>query len=552
MNYIILKCHICQFECKQELRFTNHLTFIHNISDHLSLYLKINNFDKHPTCQCKTNCTSLLPWVGWKKGFTSKYSRGHNARIDSVYLNKDMQQKLALKRKESFASGKIIIWNKGLTKKSSNIILESSNKISATLSSRYESGDLINWHNLDKEKSKIASNKISKTKQKQILDGTFKVWNTGLTKETNLSLRNVSEKISNSYKNREMGNRLSIDDVSLRINKFSHIFDLITDDCNYTTRRIDRLAFKCKFGHIQLKSLAMLEDSPICFLCHPNESKGQIEIFDFIKSLGVNVELSNRVKITPKELDVYVSDKNFAVEYNGLYWHSLKFIKDQKYHQKKLDECKKNNINLLSIYEDEWRDKKELIKKMIMHRLRISTEKLDARKMKVIKLDKDSATSFFNANHLEGYARSNVSYGLLDPKTNRIVAGLSLRTPFHKKHQNCLEVARCCPLAGISVRGWLGRLTKIAKIHAKDTGINKIMTYVDARVGLGDGYKNAGWSYLGTTNAPRFWWTDFENRFNRFKYKADKTRNMTQRQIADEANVVEIFGCTNSMWEINI
>lgn len=78
-----------------------------------------------------------------------------------------------------------------------------------------------------------------------------------------------------------------------------------------------------------------------------------------------------------------------------------------------------------------------------------------------------------------------------------------------------------------------------------------MMTYVDSRVGSGVGYKLAGWSPDGTTGSPRFWWTDMVDRYNRFKYKADASRNMTQQDIANEAGVSQIFGCLNSRWVIN-
>ena len=89
-------------------------------------------------------------------------------------------------------------------------------------------------------------------------------------------------------------------------------------------------------------------------------------------------------------------------------------------------------------------------------------------------------------------------------------------------------------------------------LHKKNVNVSSLMTYVDSRVGIGDGYLRAGWKFEKTTSASRFWWTDFHHRYDRFKYKADKSRCMTQQQIADEAGVVPIYGCTNSIMKIDL
>jgi hypothetical protein len=101
-------------------------------------------------------------------------------------------------------------------------------------------------------------------------------------------------------------------------------------------------------------------------------------------------------------------------------------------------------------------------------------------------------------------------------------------------------------LPGISVRGWIGRLTKESLRYSKYNGYQGLMTYVDSRVGNGDGYTSSEtWKLEKESTGPRFWWTDFENRFNRFKYKADKLNGLSQVKVAMNAGVSEIWGCGN-------
>ena len=548
--YSKLNCPKCDLTFKQESRFRDHLTDVHGTVDHLALFL---GNKLHPTCQCSSTCNVLLPWAGWKKGFTSKYARGHNARIDSIYLNKDKQKEFASKRIIGHTTGKYKVWNVGLTKQTNEIINKTSQKISFSLNEGYKNGTITDWRIKDPEKALIVAQKSSITKRKQFDSGKLKQWNDGLTKETNGSLASAAKKISEAYKHREMGNRLSVEQLLSRVNVFADKFELLSSVNDYVSRRVERLTFKCRSeGHVQVKSLAMLEETPVCFDCHPKESKAQLEIFEFVKSLDIPVESCNRILISPKELDIYTPDHKFAIEYNGLYFHSAKMLPDKKYHQNKFDLCHDAGVSLLSIYEDEWRDKRSLVENMIKHRLKISNEVFDARKTKIVQIDNKISKLFFDQNHLEENARSTISFALEDPKTKKILAAMSLRTPFHKSHDDKLEVSRCCCLAGISVRGWLGKLTNEAVKYAKQQNINSLMTYVDSRVGTGDGYLRAGWKFEKTTSAPRFWWTDFHHRYNRFKYKADKSRCMTQQQVADEAGVVPIYGCTNSIMKIDL
>jgi len=123
---------------------------------------------------------------------------------------------------------------------------------------------------------------------------------------------------------------------------------------------------------------------------------------------------------------------------------------------------------------------------------------------------------------------------------------MSLRKPFHaSKAILSLEVARSACLPGITIRGWIGRLTSASLKKAKSLGFQSIISYVDARIGDGKSYLSAGWQLDSAPKGARFWWTDYNKRYNRFKYRADKLRDLTQEEVAKEAGVVEIWGCGN-------
>jgi hypothetical protein len=549
MAYSRLKCPKCEADFGQEVRFIDHLADSHGVTDHFSLYLELHHDGKHPTCQCSPGCTEELTWNCWKKGFTSKFVRGHNAKLDSVWLDKERQQEFVTKRLEGYASGRIKVWNDGLTKETEPRIAEMAAKTSATLNEGYETGRLVDWRLLDPEKATEVAGKMSETKKAKFASGELKPWNEGLTKETDVRVAQAAAKITERYKHPDAGARIKLNDVADRIAIYADKFELVSPIEEYTKRRVAKLQFRCVAqGHLQDKSLAMLEESPVCYFCHPKASKAELEVLEFVRSLGVEALSGDRTAIAPLELDVYVPSLKLGIEYNVLYYHSTHVIKDKDYHQRKLAACSAAGIKLFSIYEDEWRDRRTIIEGMLRHRLGLTSERLFARKLQLRQLTTTEARQFFDANHLEGYARCTASFGLVD-SASQVVAGMSLRTAFHKRYADVYEVGRSCTLSTVSVSGGTGRLTRAAAEFAVSRGKRGLMTYVDARVGDGRGYAAAGWQCIRHDTGARFWWTDGIHRFNRFQFKADKVNGKTQKQVSDEAGVVPIFGCGNSIWQ---
>ena len=102
MIYTRIKCHHCDLSFGQEARFIEHLTTVHLVTDVLTEYLRLHHNSIHPTCTCSPECHESLKWGSWKKGFTSKFVRGHNAKLDSVFLKKEFQKPAGIFQAETF------------------------------------------------------------------------------------------------------------------------------------------------------------------------------------------------------------------------------------------------------------------------------------------------------------------------------------------------------------------------------------------------------------------------------------------------------------------
>ena len=106
---------------------------------------------------------------------------------------------------------------------------------------------------------------------------------------------------------------------------------------------------------------------PLCSKCMKSHQSSQYEdeIANYISTFYSGEIIRNtRDIINPLELDIYIPDKNIAIEFNGDYWHS-DGKKCKNYHYNKFIKCKENRILLVSIFESEWNNRKDEIKEYL-------------------------------------------------------------------------------------------------------------------------------------------------------------------------------------------
>ena len=143
---------------------------------------------------------------------------------------------------------------------------------------------------------------------------------------------------------------------------------------------------------------------PRCEKCFPKStcSIAEKEVLDFVKSIynGRIIENNQTVLGNRLELDIYIPDKKVAIEFDGLYWHSEENGKDASYHLNKTVECEKNGIRLIHIFEDEWNEKREIVKDRIKSILGVGQKRIFARKCSIMHLDSKTANDIKNIGGL--------------------------------------------------------------------------------------------------------------------------------------------------------
>lgn len=254
-----------------------------------------------------------------------------------------------------------------------------------------------------------------------------------------------------------------------------------------------------------------------CSKCCVVVSKFHKEIAEYIKKCGVKYILNDRCTIPPKELDIFINDHNLAIECNGLYWHSYDRHETNDEivrHKLKTDLCDNLSIRLFQIFENEWRDKKEILCSMIRNKLGLSN-KIYARKCFIRLINNTDYKDFMDTNHLGGYVSASVKIGLIHD--NEIVGIMS----FRKHNIYDWEIARYAVKIGNNIVGGASKLFKFFRDNYNPTNV---MTYSDRRFGNGDVYQKMGFSLIGMTK-PGYYYTDKVNVFSRQQFQKHKLKN---------------------------
>lgn len=101
--------------------------------------------------------------------------------------------------------------------------------------------------------------------------------------------------------------------------------DLYLYDRTGFTRTRDKVLIGCKkHGYYEQVAINHLQGSG-CLKCNKSDSVQEKELAKFLKQF-TKVKRNDRKILGGKELDIVLPEYKIAIEYNGLYWHSTKFL----------------------------------------------------------------------------------------------------------------------------------------------------------------------------------------------------------------------------------
>jgi len=292
-------------------------------------------------------------------------------------------------------------------------------------------------------------------------------------------------------------------------------------------------------------------NSIVCTNCNKigiQNSSFEVEIHDYLISFNINIEKRNRSILNGLELDIYLPDYKLAIECNGVYWHNELF-KDKKYHLNKTLKCKENGINLIHIWEDDWNNKKDIVKSILRYKIGVIDNKIWARKCEIKVIKNNEYKKFLNNNHIQGFASSSYNIGLY--YENELV---SLMTFCWRRINNKreYELVRFCNKLNTVVVGSASKLFNYFKNNLTDN-IVEIISYSDISIFNGNLYENLGF-YKKSLSEPNYFWVVNGIRKHRYNFSKRKLVqkgydiNKTEVEIMNDLGYYRIFSTGQEKW----
>ena len=292
---------------------------------------------------------------------------------------------------------------------------------------------------------------------------------------------------------------------------------------------------------------------PRCQICYPNHASSIVEkeLLDFIKSIYQGeIIRNNKEIIKPYELDIYLPEKNIAIEFNGIYWHNNKY-KSENYHLMKTELCEKQEIHLIHIFQDEWLYKQEIVKDRIKSILGINRKKIYARKCEIKEIDIQTSNEFLELNHLQGKDNSSIRLGLF--YENGLVSVMTFGKPRFNKNYD-YELIRFASKIGYQVIGGASKLLSYFRKQYKGS----IISYADRRYSNGKLYEAIGFKLIGKSQ-PNYFYVKGTQKLSRYQCQKHRLKkilgNKFNPDLSENENMQlngysKIYDCGNLIFSL--
>lgn len=306
------------------------------------------------------------------------------------------------------------------------------------------------------------------------------------------------------------------------------------------------LSRKCKEFDIEANSPNSYDRS------FTSSSKECLEVRDFIQDeLGLQCELNNRTILNGREIDIFIPDFNFGIEYNGIWCHihqpdqnSYAKQKDSSYHSSKTKDAKVKGIKLIHIWSDDWKNKKEIWKSRLSNLLKRSYLIIYARKCYIQEITSSQKGEFLRLNHLQGNDCAKIKLGLFF-NHNLIAVMTFCKSRYNKSVE--WELSRFAVKMNWSIPGGFSKLLKY--FRTKFSG--SIISYSDNSYSDGNVYLKNG--FIQKNISTNYWYVDSKKEvrlhrsaFMKKKIAPDDLRS--EQEILRSRSIFKIYGAGIVTW----
>ena len=236
------------------------------------------------------------------------------------------------------------------------------------------------------------------------------------------SINATNDKLTKNEKILKYSNKTkrftSFDNYKNKLNELEFLFD---SEFFYLNRYLPVKCKKCSLEWEMTKSTTM--SCVKCLKCNPSKkAQTQTEIFEYISELSIAKNNDKTFLDNRKELDILCDNHKFAIEFDGLLYHSKGLSKyklfdnpsiDEYYHLDKTIKVQEKGYILYHIFENEWlnKNKREVWKSIIKEKMNLH-EKIKIDSSIIKNIDKEEIKDFLIYNSLDKYIESDINLGL--------------------------------------------------------------------------------------------------------------------------------------------
>lgn len=509
----------------------NTIYYPDNISFSEKVYWYFNNIVSHPTCPC---CGNKLKFINNKIGYATYCSKKcSNKAPEKIQKTKD----ICIKKYGGVAP----ICSSEVKAKMADTMMDRYGVINCQLNSAI----------YDKTKTTMITRyggqgNASKELKQKYIDTCIKQYGV-----TNTSMcDSIKEKLS-------LAKRANV------LSTHKHIIEYIDND--------DKLMCKCRCPHSDcdkcndkfyiinpsILTNRISHNIELCTHLLPYNSLSssyEVQLCQLLDEYNIEYQTNVRSLIS-KELDIYIPSKNIAIEFNGVFWHSDK-RKYQKYHINKFNECIENGIQLLSIWEDQYITKYDIVKSLILSKLGVYKQRIYARNCIIEKVTPRQASEFYDNNHIQGRCGASVHYGLV--YNNEIIAMMSFgHRSIGNNNANQWELIRYCTKLHTQI---IGGATRLFKLFVKDIKPECVVSWSSNDISNGELYKILGFKQVNQSMS--YWYIRNDmKRYHRSSCSRSKmidkgiiseNDDRTESQIMNDLGFIKIYDTGQTKWIYNI
>lgn len=297
-----------------------------------------------------------------------------------------------------------------------------------------------------------------------------------------------------------------------------------------------------------------------CPSCSNRISKQNMQISEFLTSLGVEHEMEYTFPGTRKAFDIAIHSKKIVLEYNSTYWHSSEYIPSGQ-HKLKSDLASTRGYRCIHIFGNVWDERRPQMESLIRNALGLNPVKIHARKCEVVDVSRPEAIDFLNANHIQGYGTAIDCLGLRFNGELVALMGFTFNTSNRtaRKFEENAELARYATSHQV-----VGGFTKLLKAWLKaNPAVKSVVSFSDNSVFAGHTYAKAGFRHDATL-APDYKYREYGNKdtlFHKSRYQKSHLRSRfgeaaclgkTEKEITEEQGIFRVYDCGKTRWLLEV